>query len=77
MEREHHIMFSMFSTLPTDCQRTLRATLALLLASASFLGNRAFGQAATTGQPAAIHAGWQAGYHVKARGHVRHPPRSN
>ena len=61
MEREHHIMFSMFSTLPTDCQRTLRATLALLLASASFLGNRAFGQAATTGQSAAIHAGWQAG----------------
>ena len=61
MEREHHIMFSMFSPLPTDCQRTLRAALALLLASASFLGHRAFGQTATTGQPAAIHAGWQAG----------------
>jgi len=61
MEREHHIMFSMFYIHHTDSRSALRSTLALLFAITLMLGNEVLGQASTSSQPTAIHAGWQSG----------------
>lgn len=61
MEREHHIMFCMFTIFSTVPNRIVYSAMASLFAVCTLFGSHVFGQTATTGPTAAIHAGWQSG----------------
>lgn len=61
MEREHHIMFRMFTLFSPVPNRIVYPAMALVLAVFTLFGSAVFGQSAATGPAAAIHAGWQSG----------------